>query len=210
MQLALWACLHVQPTRWVSCSRVTLPFPCSKGLAADPQAELVFSPRLTKAQRASVHGWVLWLVCRGWGRRLREALHMLSNKLYIKMAAMPQASATHALPLLRRTTTAVARDSLGTASRGMGEARAVVVLAKERAQRVSSVAACRACSETGRPLPSCPPPPLRANATPRICAACGRSGTALMPTSPCLCLSNPHLLTPNPTNATPCICAACA
>lgn len=61
----------------------------SKGLAADPQAELVFSPRLTKAQRASVHG----------------------------------------------TTTAVARDSLGTASRGMGEARAVVVLAKERAQR---------------------------------------------------------------------------
>lgn len=72
------------------------------------------------------------------------------------------ASATDAVPLLRRTTTAVARDSLGTASRGMGEARAVVVLAKERAQRVSSVAACRACSETGRPLPLGPPLPCRA------------------------------------------------
>ncbi|KAI3424078.1 hypothetical protein D9Q98_009441 [Chlorella vulgaris] len=59
------------------------------GLAADPQAELSFSPKLTKQLRASVHG----------------------------------------------TATAVGLGALGTSSRGLGEERRVVVLAKERAER---------------------------------------------------------------------------
>ncbi|PSC74228.1 hypothetical protein C2E20_2537 [Micractinium conductrix] len=59
------------------------------GIAADPAAELAFSPKLTKQQRASVHG----------------------------------------------TATAVGLRGLGTASRGVGAARRVVVLSVERAQR---------------------------------------------------------------------------
>ncbi|KAL4459150.1 hypothetical protein ABPG75_014015 [Micractinium tetrahymenae] len=59
------------------------------GIAADPLAELAFSTKLTKAQRASVHG----------------------------------------------TATAVGLGGLGTASRGVGEGRCVVVLSKQRAVR---------------------------------------------------------------------------